>query len=81
MCKYRSKKSDFHFDIPKQLIAQTPPVQRGKSRMLILDGEKVVDSNFSSILKLLNSNDLLVFNDTKVIPARLFGKKRERWKS
>jgi len=43
--------------------------------MLILDGEKVVDSNFSSILKLLNSNDLLVFNDTKVIPARLFGKK------
>ncbi|MBT3347623.1 MAG: tRNA preQ1(34) S-adenosylmethionine ribosyltransferase-isomerase QueA [Thiotrichales bacterium] len=75
MCKYRSKKSDFHFDIPKQLIAQTPPVQRGKSRMLILDGEKVVDSNFSSILKLLNSNDLLVFNDTKVIPARLFGKK------
>ncbi len=70
------RKSDFQFDLPDELIAQTPPVNRGESRLLVIDQSKgIMDSNFSKILELLKSDDLLVFNDTKVIPARLFGKK------
>ncbi len=71
------KKSDFNFDLPKNLIAQHPTKERTQSRLLCLDKKtgKTEDLNFSDILSLLNEGDLLVFNDTKVIPARLFGKK------
>lgn len=66
---------DFHFDLPSELIAQYPPVQRGDSRLLTLDGStgQLGDYGFRNLPELLQPGDLLVFNDTRVIPARLFG--------
>ncbi|MBL4773071.1 MAG: S-adenosylmethionine:tRNA ribosyltransferase-isomerase, partial [Alcanivoracaceae bacterium] len=71
------KKSDFHFDLPKRLIAQHPTENRTQSRLLALDKTTgdIQDLHFPDILQFLNTGDLLVFNNTKVIPARLFGKK------
>jgi S-adenosylmethionine:tRNA ribosyltransferase-isomerase len=71
------KKSDFHFELPTELIAQTPLPERSASRLLVLDAPagRVVDSQFRDLLDLLEPGDLLVFNDTRVIPARLFGRK------
>lgn len=71
------KKSDFSFELPKTLIAQHPTKSRTNSRLLALNkltGE-TQDLNFSDIVEFLDKGDLLVFNNTKVIPARLFGKK------
>ncbi len=68
---------DFHFDLPEELIAQTPPAERGASRLLFLDGASGErrDLRFSDLIDLLNPGDLLVLNDTRVMPARLFGAK------
>ncbi|MBT7952913.1 MAG: tRNA preQ1(34) S-adenosylmethionine ribosyltransferase-isomerase QueA [Gammaproteobacteria bacterium] len=68
---------DFHFELPEALIAQYPPEQRGDSRLLCLDRDSgsLNDQLFSQLGEHLNSGDLLVFNDTRVIPARLFGRK------
>ena len=67
----------FHFDLPPELIAQYPLEQRGASRLLVLEGDNGVlqDSVFSRLPELLRPGDLLVFNDTRVIPARLYGRK------
>ncbi|CDI02699.1 MAG: tRNA preQ1(34) S-adenosylmethionine ribosyltransferase-isomerase QueA [Candidatus Competibacter denitrificans] len=71
------QRQDFYFDLPSELIAQQPPAQRGDSRLLALDGAtgQVADQRFSDLLELLRPDDLLVFNDTRVIPARLSGRK------
>ena len=71
------KKRDFHFDLPQQLIAQQPLERRSDSRLLQLPrgGGAVADRMFRELPGLLEAGDLLVFNDTRVIPARLFGKK------
>jgi S-adenosylmethionine:tRNA ribosyltransferase-isomerase len=66
--------SDFHFDLPDDLIAQQPPAVRGSSRMLQLDrttGE-FADRQFSDLPEILRPGDLLVLNDSRVLPARLF---------
>lgn len=71
------KKSDFNYDLPDVLIAQTPLPSRAASRLLCMDkvtGE-LADRQFAEFVELIQPNDLLVFNDTKVIPARLFGNK------
>lgn len=69
--------SDFHFDLPEELIAQYPVEQRDASRLLVLDGNsgKYRDSEFSQFIDELQPGDLLVMNNTRVIPARLFGQK------
>lgn len=69
--------SDFHFDLPESLIAQQPLANRRDSRLLMLDGAtgQVSDGRFTDVLDLLQPDDLLVFNNTRVIPARLLGKK------
>jgi S-adenosylmethionine:tRNA ribosyltransferase-isomerase len=68
--------SDFHYDLPDELIAQHPPARRGDSRLLHLPAQRgLVDRHFSELPELLQAGDLLVFNDTRVIPARLFGEK------
>ncbi len=67
--------SDFYYNLPQELIAQTPLKDRQKSRMMILNkmtGE-ILDSNFKAILNYINSGDTIVLNDTKVLPARIFG--------
>ncbi len=71
------KKSDFNYHLPESLIAQKPLAERTASRLLHLDrvSGAIKDSQFSDFLDLLNANDLVVFNDTKVIPARLYGHK------
>jgi len=66
--------SDFHFELPAELIAQYPTSERSGSRLLIVD-DPLQDRKFSDLADLLNPGDLLVFNNSKVIPARLFGTK------
>lgn len=69
--------SDFDFHLPEHLIAQRPLDERGASRLLLLDGaaKNICDAQFSDLLDLVEPGDLLVFNDTRVIPARLRGQK------
>lgn len=71
------KLTDFRFELPPELIAQFPMPDRTASRLLALDGTsgEWQDYAFRDLLKLLNPEDLLVFNNTKVIPARLLGQK------
>ncbi len=72
------KKSDFYFDLPEELIAQTPIEKRDASRLLVLDKDtgSVTHRHFSDILEYLNEGDCLVLNDSRVIPARLFGQRK-----
>ncbi len=69
--------SDFRYELPGELIAQYPPAKRGDSRLLCLDGPsgRIKDRDFSALPDLLRAGDLLVFNDTRVVAARLFGTK------
>ncbi|MEG0899715.1 MAG: tRNA preQ1(34) S-adenosylmethionine ribosyltransferase-isomerase QueA [Oscillospiraceae bacterium] len=73
------KKSDFWFDLPESQIAQTPVYPRDSSRLLKLDkiSGQVEDKVFTDIENLLNPGDLLVLNNSRVIPARLYGNKVE----
>ena len=73
------KTDDFDFYLPEELIAQTPLDKRDNSRMLVLDKESgnINHKHFSDIIDYLDSNDVLVLNDTKVIPARLYGVKED----
>lgn len=69
--------SDFHFDLPDELIARYPKPERTASRLLQLNGEngEIFHRTFSDVLELINEGDLLVFNNTRVIPARMYGRK------
>jgi S-adenosylmethionine:tRNA ribosyltransferase-isomerase len=71
------QRTDFHFDLPQELIAQRPAAERSASRLLALDGASgsYRDLQFRDFPSLLDPRDLLVFNDTRVIPARAFGTK------
>lgn len=71
------QKSDFNYSLPPELIAQKPLPQRSSSRLLVLSRNSgtVRDAGFNDFIDLLTPNDLLVFNNTKVIPARLFASK------
>lgn len=72
------KITDFDFDLPEALIAKYPAQKRSASRMLKLNGNtgQVQHGKFTDILNLVNEGDLLIFNNTRVIPARLFGHKQ-----
>ena len=69
--------ADFDFDLPPELIAQEPPAERGLSRMLVLDRKfgALRDSTFAEFSSLLHPGDLLVLNDSRVIPARLYARR------
>jgi len=71
------KVSDFSFNLPESLIARYPKAERAGSRLLSLDGISgdINHLQFPDIINLINKDDLLIFNDTRVIPARLFGEK------
>ena len=71
------KTSDFYFDLPQELIAQDPLEDRSASRLLHLDKTTgaIEHTNFKHVLDFLKPGDCLVINDTKVIPARLYGHK------
>lgn len=74
------KTSDFNYYLPEELIAQTPLKDRAKSRLLVLDKKmgKYFDRSFENIIEYLEKGDTLVLNDTKVIPARLYGHREEK---
>lgn len=71
------KKSDFHFELPESLIAQAPLAERSASRLLVVPQvpAELQDRSVRDLPGLLQPGDLLIFNDTRVIPARLFGQK------
>ena len=71
------KVSDFSFELPDELIARYPQEQRSASRLLQINAESksIEHKQFTDIIDTLSSGDLLVFNDTRVIPARLLGEK------
>ena len=73
------RKSDYYYDLPEELIAQDPLEKRDESRLLILDRSsgKITHDVFHNISQYLTPDDLLVLNDTKVIPARLLGIKED----
>lgn len=68
--------SDFDFNLPEHLIAQNPPIVRGSSRLLVaLSGQVIEDKSFPDLFEYVAAGDVLVFNNTKVMKARLFGQK------
>ena len=69
--------ANFHYHLPKDRIAHQPAAQRDQSKLLLLDRQQQLwrDYHFTQLIELLDSNDLLVLNETKVFPARLLGKK------
>ncbi len=69
--------SDFHFELPDELIARYPQPERTASRLLQLEGSSgaLIDGTFKDVLEKVQPGDLLVFNNTRVIPARMFGRK------
>ncbi len=71
--------NDFDYYLPEELIAQTPLKDRSSSRLLVLDRKtgEITHRHFKDIIDYLDNNDVLVLNDTKVIPARLFGVKED----
>jgi S-adenosylmethionine:tRNA ribosyltransferase-isomerase len=71
------KKSDFHYDLPVELIAQQPLAQRSASRLLVVDAaaQRFADRHVTDLPEYLRAGDLLVFNDTRVLQARLYGRK------
>lgn len=73
------KTSDFYYDLPKELIAQVPIEPRDSSRLLVLDREsgKIIHKHFYDIIDYLREGDLIVANDSRVLPARIYGIKDE----
>jgi len=71
------RKQDFQFDLPKSLIAEKPCENRSDSRLMVIDPQKqsIFHQQFHQLVDFLNPEDCLIFNNTKVIPARLFGEK------
>lgn len=71
------KTADFHYDLPEELIAQHPSEKRDEARLMVLDREKqtVEHRIFRDITEYLHEGDVLVINDSKVIPARIYGEK------
>jgi len=69
--------SEFSFDLPEELIAQHPPEMRGASRMLVFDRATgaVRDAAFRELPEFLRAGDVLVLNDSRVLPARLFARR------
>ncbi len=72
-------RTDFYFELPKELIAQTPLKDRASSRLLVLDKKsgKTEHHVFKDIVGLLNAGDCLVINETRVLPARLIGERED----
>ena len=69
------KKSDFYYELPEELIAQTPVEPRTSSRLMVVDRENgtTEDKGFTDLIDYLNPGDCLIMNDTRVLPARIFG--------
>lgn len=75
----RTKLSNFNFELDKKFIAQYPAPNRDESRLMVLHREtgKIEHKVFKEMLNYFDDGDVMIFNNTRVFPARLFGKKRE----
>ena len=73
------KKSDFYYELPQELIAQSPIEPRNYSRLLVLNKEtgEISHTVFDNLDKYLKAGDCLVLNNTRVLPARIYGKRRD----
>src|SRR5207245_10561845 len=73
------KTADFDYDLPRELIAQHPPAERDAARMLVLDpfSDTLTHATIRDLPGYLEAGDLLVFNDSRVLPARLIGRRRD----
>ena len=73
------KTSDFYYDLPQELIAQTPMEPRDMSRLMVIDKNtgEVEHKIFKDLIDYLRPGDCLILNDTRVIPARIYGVKKE----
>jgi S-adenosylmethionine:tRNA ribosyltransferase-isomerase len=73
------KLSAFDYKLPKELISQYPSKERDESRLMIVDRAtgKIQHKHFKDILKIFNEDDLMIINNTKVFPARMYGKKEK----
>ena len=73
------KLSDFQFELPQSLLAQRPAVDRDESRLMVLDrkDESIKHQTFKEVLNFFEEGDVMVLNNTKVFPARLFGNKEK----
>ena len=73
--------SDFYYDLPEERIAQTPVEPRDSSRLMVLDraSDKIEHHIFRDIIDFVREGDVLVVNDTRVIPARIIGRRKYRW--
>jgi S-adenosylmethionine:tRNA ribosyltransferase-isomerase len=69
------KTEDYNYELPKELIAQEPVKPRSASKLLVINGEKLEHKKFKDITNYLEEGDVLVLNETKVVPAKLIGKK------
>ena len=76
---FSGKTKDYSYYLPEELIAQTPILERDASRLMVLDKQtgEVTHKTFKDLPKLLNKNDCLILNDSKVLPARIYGVKEE----
>jgi S-adenosylmethionine:tRNA ribosyltransferase-isomerase len=75
----RTKLSQFNFNLPKELVAQYPSQERDESRLMVVNRStgKIEHKVFKDILGYFNDGDVMIFNNTKVFPARLFGQKEK----
>ena len=73
------KKSDFYYNLPQEFIAQTPVEPRDSSRMMVVDKKsgKIEHKHFYNVLDYINENDCIIINDTRVLPARIYGVKKD----
>lgn len=75
----RTKLSQFKFDLPDKLIAQYPSAERDESRLMVVDRKKgtIEHKIFKDVLQYFDDGDTFIFNNTKVFPARMYGKKEK----
>ena len=73
------KLSDFQFELPKSLLAQRPAIDRDESRLMVLnrENESIEHHTFKEVINFFDEGDVMVLNNTKVFPARLFGNKEK----
>ena len=74
------KLSDFNFDLPEKLLAEFPAENRDESRLMVLNREKrtIEHHQFKDVINFFDEGDVMVLNNTKVFPARLFGNKEKQ---
>jgi S-adenosylmethionine:tRNA ribosyltransferase-isomerase len=72
------KLSHFQFDLPKELLAEYPSENRDEARLMVIDRKKTEHKTFKDVIDYFDDGDVLILNNTKVFPARLYGNKEKQ---